>query len=104
MLMPAVVGWGAATVVGAYFTGSKFSDVAFSMNGALGAATGYLGVSYAGGLGTGTGYGPMIGAIAVPALVGMQLDPVVVGMGAAYHFSYIMVNQRNNAMRAFVQN
>jgi len=71
------------TLAGVFLTGESAMDVAFALNGALGAVIGLaigkmaeskMSTSY-------DSYYPLIGAIAVPALAGGQLDMVVAGVG-----------------------
>ena len=67
-----------AGVVAALLSGSDFIDATTAMNGGLGAAIG----AYAGGF-SGKSWGPWVGAVALPALIGGEVDAVTVGAGVA---------------------
>jgi hypothetical protein len=78
-----VLGLAGASVVGMLMTGAPLMDVATSLDGALGATLGFAAGSYA----SDSQYVPLIAAIAVPALIGGQLDAAVAGMGAAAYYT-----------------
>lgn len=71
------------SVVGMLMTGAPLVDVATSLDGALGATLGVVAGAYAA---PSSAYGALIGAIAVPAVIGGQLDATVAGIGAAAYF------------------
>lgn len=89
-----------STVAGSFLTGAKFVDVALSMNGALGAVAGLTVATFLGASsGNESQYLPLAGAIAVPAIVGMKLDMVTVGLGVgafagAWSGSYMYIASR----------
>jgi hypothetical protein len=67
-----------ASAAAALLSGESFVDAATAMNGGLGAALG----AYAGGY-TSYTWAPWVGAVAIPALVGGQIDATTIGSGIA---------------------
>lgn len=89
----------AGTAAGVYLTGASATDVATSMDGALGATVGLAVAPFVVtmpslGLGPDTmQYAMLASGVALPALVAMKLDMPIVAIGAAAAAGFIAVDK-----------
>lgn len=82
--VPLIGALAAGAIVGSFVTGEPATEALVAGNGAAGAVVGMI----VGSMACDCDYGPLVGAIAVPSLLGGSIDAVSVGVGMASYGGY----------------
>lgn len=90
--IPLVGALAAGAIVGSFLTGEPATEALVAGNGAAGAVVGLA----LGSMATDSEFGPLVGAIAVPSLIGGSVDAVSAGIGIAAYGSYQMLATSKN--------